>query len=462
MKRFFLLLLIAGCTHQATAQWKGFSSPTGYPVKKQVIRLHARDLTADGLIDILTIYSATETELGLLQAKAKGLFHPEQQFSKPYNYVNSDLADFNKDGYADLVISSYWDNGFMLYPGNGSGQFTHGIFMATGTHGKEIKCADLNKDGNPDIIATSSGSGNPVWLHVFIGRGDGSFQPKKSYRSPLETSTAIFITDKNSDGRPDIVVTSAFPWVQTWYQLPDGHFTDKYHYIWKPARTGLADFNKDGKDDLFLYYASFDHEPGTDSILIRLNMGDTTYGPSIQVPLTSFKRLTPTDIKITDLNKDGYPDLVMNHTDMTGYTIDTLFYALGAPNYQFNEPVGIALAAPVRELMLADLDGNGYDDLTVACTNQYVYVALAHAGSSDEQQQHIRVYPNPAQQSVYVRDEQARAKIITLHNTAGQPLKQIISKELLTSLSTAALPAGMYFLHIQMPREALTLSFLKQ
>jgi hypothetical protein len=462
MKQLFLLLITAGCTCLATAQWKGFSSFTGYAVKKTPIQLLIQDINADGLKDILTMYMATDTELGMLQAKAKGAFLPEQHFSKPFNYSASDLADFNKDGYSDLVISSYWENGFMMYPGNGSGNFTNGTFMATGTHGKEIKCFDINKDGNMDIVATSSGSGNPVWLHIFIGRGDGTFLPKKSYRSPLETSNKIFITDKNNDGRTDIVVTSAFPWVQTWYQLPDGNFEDKYHFTNKTARVALADFNKDDKDDIFLYYFTYENDPGHDSLLIKLNTGDTTYGPSIRVSFPSGKRFKPGELKITDLNKDGFPDLFMNNTDLGGDNIDTLYYALGAPNYRFNDPVAIALPAAVKKFKLADIDADGYDDLVVACTNQHIYVALTNAALNEDPDNNIIVYPNPAQRTVHVRDAQARAKIITLYNTAGQPLQQTISKEQLTKLTTATLPAGLYFLHIQMPREAVTCSFLKQ
>jgi hypothetical protein len=313
-----------------------------------------------------------------------------------------------------------------------------------------------------DIVATSSGSGNPVWLHIFIGRGDGTFLPKKSYRSPLETSNKIFITDKNNDGRTDIVVTSAFPWVQTWYQQPDGNFIDKYHFTNKTAPVALADFNADGKDDLFLFYYTYATDPGGDSIVLRLNTGDTSYGPSIRIHFPSGKRYRPADMRLTDLNKDGFPDLFMTHTDMDGLHIDTLYYALGASNYQFNEPVGIALAAPVREFTLADIDGDGYDDVAASCTNQHVYVALTNARSNEEQNHHIRLYPNPVQNTVHIRDDYARAKIITLYNTAGQPLQQTISKEQLTKLTTATLPAGMYFLHIQMPREAVTCSFLKQ
>jgi hypothetical protein len=195
---------------------------------------------------------------------------------------------------------------------------------------------------------------------------------------------------------------------------------------------------------------------------LKLNTGDTTYGPSIPVTLSSTKRFWPGYIKLTDLNKDGWPDLVLTQTDLDGNNSDTLVYALGLPDYRFNEPVSIVLPEPVRRFEIADIDANGYEDIIVAGANKHVYVLLADAPAEEEPQHDIRVFPNPSTGWLHVRDEKARGKIITVFNMAGQQIQQLISKEQLTKMNTAALPAGMYFLHIQMGGESVSLPFMKR
>jgi hypothetical protein len=278
----------------------------------------------------------------------------------------------------------------------------------------------------------------------------------------LDTSKKILITDKNNDGLPDIVVASFFPWLQIWYQLPDGSFTDKYLPTQTIARAGIADFNKDGKEDLLLYYTSFDNGPGfTDSMIIKPNNGDTNFAPSIAVSFPSGKHLKPSEIKMTDINKDGYPDLFMNNTDILGYNIDTLYYSTGHPDYHFSDPVAIALPAPVHEFVLADIDTDGYDDLVISCTNLHVYVALSRINVEQPTVNDIALFPNPAHRYLHIADSKARPKTITLYNTVGQILQQSASNEQVSTLTTTSLPADLYYLRIQIAGKAITLPFVK-
>lgn len=62
-----------------------------------------------------------------------------------------------------------------------------------------------------DIVSTTSGLGQTISLHVFVGKGDGTFENKRTYPSVLDTSKDIFITDQNNDGRRDVAVSSSFP-----------------------------------------------------------------------------------------------------------------------------------------------------------------------------------------------------------------------------------------------------------
>jgi len=454
--------MASGLVLSVPAQWKGFTSFDSYAVKKNINLLHITDITADGIPDMLALYTAADTEMGLLKGKTNAKFLPEISLPKAENYFPSDLADLNRDGFTDLVISSYWANGFTIHWGNGSGTFSTGDFMPTGIHGKEIKCTDINKDGIMDIIAATSGSGRPIYLHVFIGRGDGSFHPKKSFPSLLDTSKEIFITDKNNDGLPDIVISSSFPWLLIWYQQPDGNFEAKYIPVGTTAKAGIADFNRDGRDDLLLYYSSFDNDPDADSIVIKLNTGDSTYSNSIPVTIPAGMKIRPSELKIADINKDGYADLFIGHINESGYRTDTLYCLMGQGNIRFNTPEPIVLPAAVTTFALADVDGDGVEDLIAAGNNQHLYVSLNKLLDGQNAVSGIQVFPNPARNIINIRDLKYRNKTMKIYNAAGQQVYQANSKDQLSPLFIPHLAVGTYYLSIQMPAERITLPFQKR
>jgi hypothetical protein len=462
MKRNLLLVLAMCIMLSVPAQWKGFAAFESYSVKRNINLLHIKDITADGIPDILSLYTAGDTELGLMKGIGHGKFSVEQNFPKADNYFPSDLADLNRDGFIDLVISSYWANGFTIHWGNGSGAFSPGEFIPTGVHGKEIICTDINKDGIADIVAATSGSGRPIYLHVFIGRGDGSFHPKKSYPSLLDTSKEIFITDKNNDGLPDIIISSSFPWLLIWYQQPDGNFEAKYIPLGTTARAGIADFNKDGREDLLLYYSSFDNDPNSDSIVIKLNNGDSTYSNSIPVTMPADIKIRPFELRIADINKDGYADLFIGHINEAGYRTDTIYCIMGDINMRFNTPQPVVLPAAVSTFTLADIDDDGVEDLIAACNNQHLYVSFNKLFDSQNTVSGIQLYPNPANNVLHIRDLKSRNKSMIVYNAAGQKIYQLNSKDQVSTLFTNRLPAGMYYLAIQMPSERVTLPFQKR
>jgi FG-GAP-like repeat len=67
-----------------------------------------------------------------------------------------------------------------------------------------LRFADLNKDGKPDLVVTNYGSAS---VSVFLGNGDGSFQPQSSYRTG-SGSTSVAVGDENGDGKPGLVVAN--------------------------------------------------------------------------------------------------------------------------------------------------------------------------------------------------------------------------------------------------------------
>jgi hypothetical protein len=193
-------------------------------------------------------------------------------------------------------------------------------------HGPAIAIADVNGDGLDDVFL---GGGGGVAGRLFLQRKDGSFVPA-SGAEPWEADksyedwSAVFF-DANGDGRPDLYVASGG------YQLtPESPLLQDRLYINKGgglferdaqalpsmlASKGVvrvADFNGDGKPDLFvggrLTPRSYPYP--TRSYILRNDGGHFTDVTEQLAPELVQPGGMTTDAVWTDFDGDGRPDLV--------------------------------------------------------------------------------------------------------------------------------------------------------
>jgi hypothetical protein len=97
-----------------------------------------------------------------------------------------------------------------LWLGQGNGSFGFGGYSLEGGGGESLAVADINGDGNPDVLSTNdsvcSTSVCPAsTISTLLGHGDGIFQPAQIYTTDGWDSTAV-VSDLNGDGKPDLLV----------------------------------------------------------------------------------------------------------------------------------------------------------------------------------------------------------------------------------------------------------------
>jgi hypothetical protein len=175
------------------------------------VALTTGDFTGDGRPDLAVDYS---TNLGgealhVLTGDGAGDFRsevaPQPLDEKGFQAIGA--ADFDRDGRLDLALRSRRSTVPMVLFGAGDGTFATPVTIGPDalTSGSSVFLAigDFNHDGTPDLADAGSNL-----VNVFLGRGDGSFQPPARYDIDAAPLQALAASDLDGNGGLDLVVVA--------------------------------------------------------------------------------------------------------------------------------------------------------------------------------------------------------------------------------------------------------------
>jgi FG-GAP-like repeat len=276
------------------------------------------------------------------------------------------FGDFNKDGATDLAEVDGSSVFIFINDGTGALTLTHTYSLPTnsayGTIGSAIAAADVNGDGNIDLVVIGSDAQSFVWNYsVFLGNGDGTFQSPMFYPQSVglasDSPTNIVIADFNNDHKPDLTVSLA---ETTTSQVAillgngDGTFGSPIYLFDGSSAASTApsitsnDFNGDGKADLAA--------SSTAGIAILLGNGDGTFQAANFISTAQF--FGP--LFSADVNHDGKADLVGSSTS-SSYAVGVIQTFLGNGDGTFKTPISSSQGEAA--FALADINGDGNPDV---------------------------------------------------------------------------------------------------
>jgi hypothetical protein len=202
-----------------------FRAPVTYVAGYGADSVAVADLNGDGHPDLIvadgcfTANSCNTGGVSVLIGNGNGTFQTVVTSSSGgQNAVSVAVRDLNNDGFTDVVIvnqcfskSNCKNGGVAVLLGNGNGTLRAASSYSSGGYSAlSVAIADVNHDGQPDLVATSlcSDGSNCVngVVGVLLGRGDGTFKPPSTYSTNGYGASSVAAADMNGDGIPDLVV----------------------------------------------------------------------------------------------------------------------------------------------------------------------------------------------------------------------------------------------------------------
>jgi len=280
------------------------------------------------------------------------------------------FADYDNDGDLDFYVARNGWNGpapNSLMRNNGDGTFTD-VIRSSGADARgssfNVAWADFNKDGWLDLLVTQGVTADGSVNRLFFSNGDGTFKDVTEaagiLEGPLGRTIGIAVGDYDADGWPDIFVHGRMYKNRLYHNERNGTFKD----LSKEAgvegtwdQNGYVAFfsDIDADGDLDIFAASL---ADWDQTVAGLRQG---YGPKTAEEMRDTPRywrnegggrfsdqtrsaglMYPLGVMsggVADLDNDGYPDF---------------YFGTGDPQFNRLEP----------NVLLRNVEGKRFDDVS--------------------------------------------------------------------------------------------------
>ncbi|MGQ1785620.1 T9SS type A sorting domain-containing protein [Saccharicrinis sp. GN24d3] len=362
------------------------------------------DYDADGDLDYIICENGwNDGSLVIYQQNHNNAFN-KIILLEEYDFTMSKVADFNNDGFIDIIGVGDNNTGTRMYFNNSNIDFSE-VILST-DYGGVIDAKDIDNDGDTDIAVGGSGVYNDG-ARILSNDGAGSF---------------------------DLISYLA-------------SYTINHHSIWEDIE--IADYHGDNSMDVLgfssdatgglWYYQGPSY--GSGSIFVLDRDGVDIGG----------------DILLFDVDKNGYVDIVRQEKGKS--KVDVL-YNYQASVWPQKEVISTEWEGEHERMSFGDLDNDGDEDLVLPSEagiswfenidgHLIKYVGNTTNILTKNSNQILECYPNPVNDILHIRmkdNNSIRIKVYNIQRTIVY--EEIINRKSNLEINLSSLQSGFYIVEI--------------
>ncbi len=385
---YFIALSYSICQNKDNQEISNSSklfNTTVIPVGTDPRYIAVADVNHDNKPDIIVVNVNSRVKDGagsisILLGDGKGNFRLAAGSPFPAGHHPHDIGfgDFNNDGNLDLVVPNHQTPYVRLFLGDGKGGFKEAphspLLTKANPHPHGVAVGYFCGPDKPLDVAIDSWGSNQIEL--LIGDGKGNLSNGPFFSAGPGTDEPIRSADFNRDGMPDIVNPGLA--IGHWNAnnvtilLGDGHCGfhpapgSPFPAGSEPWMVAVGDMNGDGNPDLVITPLGAEiKDPKQIAATVLLDDGKGRFAPMKGSPFALIGCKNPGGVATGDFNGDGIEDFVVT---CMGSNEVLLFEGKKNGGYNLTNIEIPGAAGPLEErgVTLADLTGNGKDDIIIA------------------------------------------------------------------------------------------------
>lgn len=322
------------------------------------------DLDEDGDLDVVGAAEANDRFLWWENSAGDGTLWTEYEIDDFSNDAyDVDIADVDGDGDPDIVAAAEVDDDILWYE-NSQGDASTWVertIIGNFNGATSVEPADVDGDGDVDVVAAALYDDDVAWFENTAG--DGSGWAQHTIDDFFDGAYEVEAADMDDDGDIDILAAATDGDDIFWYQNLTGDGLTWQITVVSTTFDGargidIADVDGDGDIDVLAAAANEDDVAWFENVFgDALTWEERTVDPFFDGAW---------DVAFVDVDDDGDLDIVG-----TAINADDLAWwenVLGDASIWTERPIDTAIDG-VRSVAAGDLDGDGDTDLVTAASN---------------------------------------------------------------------------------------------